>query len=404
MKKVFPFKGCIQHYAWGGSNFIPELLGMMPDEKPSAEYWMGAHKKAPSIVSTGKGQIGLDAFIQENSEKVLGSKVNSEFGRLPYLFKVLDVKEMLSIQVHPTKSEARKGYLKENEQGIPLTASHRNYKDDNHKPEIMVALGEFWLLHGFQSKDKLLSTLNGVPELTFLSSVFKENGFKGLYRFVMDLSEKEADTILRPLMQRLVPLYKENSLLKSSPDFWAAKSCIGKPSEVALDKGIFSIYFFNILKVEKGDGLFQDAGVPHAYLEGQTMELMANSDNVLRGGLTEKHIDVEELLKHIQYKETIPKIIKGTFSHNEKERIYECGVKDFQMSQISLDADDSLIHKSDTLEIFLVMNGEVEVKEDDSVNQYHKGESFLTISGANFNLTTRKGAVLFKATTPHKKN
>ena len=404
MKKVFPFKGCIQHYAWGGSNFIPELLGLMPDEKPSAEYWMGAHKKAPSIVSTGKGQIGLDAFIQENSEKVLGSKVNSEFGRLPYLFKVLDVKEMLSIQVHPTKSEARKGYLKENEQGIPLTASHRNYKDDNHKPEIMVALGEFWLLHGFQSKDKLLSTLNGVPELTFLSSVFKENGFKGLYRFVMDLSEKEADTILRPLMQRLVPLYKENSLLKSSPDFWAAKSCIGKPSEVALDKGIFSIYFFNILKVEKGDGLFQDAGVPHAYLEGQTMELMANSDNVLRGGLTEKHIDVEELLKHIQYKETIPKIIKGTISHNEKERIYECGVKDFQMSQISLDADDSLIHKSDTLEIFLVMNGEVEVKEDDSVNQYHKGESFLTISGANFNLTTRKGAVLFKATTPHKKN
>ncbi|WKK65927.1 mannose-6-phosphate isomerase, class I [Lutimonas zeaxanthinifaciens] len=400
MKKVFPFKGQIQHYAWGGSSFIPEFLGIKPDGEPFAEYWMGAHEKAPSIVTTRKGEIKLNRFIQRDPEKVLGSKVNLEFGRLPYLFKVLDVKDMLSIQVHPTKQEAQKGYLRENERGIPLTAAHRNYKDDNHKPEIMVALGEFWLLHGFRNKEALVSQLKEIPELAFLSPIFKEKGYKGMYRFVMELSQKEADNILRPLMERVVPLYKENKLLKSSPDFWAAKSCIGKSTEAALDKGIFSIYLFNIVKVQKGDAVFQEAGIPHAYLEGQTMELMANSDNVLRGGLTEKHVDVEELLKHIQYKETIPKIIKGTLADHAKETIYECEVKDFKLSQISLGENDSLSLRSNTLELFLVMEGEVEVDEDEVIKKYQKGESFLTISGAGFTLRSKKGASLFKAATP----
>ncbi|UCE94242.1 MAG: mannose-6-phosphate isomerase, class I [Flavobacteriaceae bacterium] len=403
MKRVFPFTGQIQHYAWGGGNFIPDFLGIKPDTRPFAEYWMGAHEKAPSIVSIENDEINLDTFIQRDPEKILGPGVYSEFGRLPYLFKVLDVKEMLSIQVHPTKTEAEKGYLKENELGIPLTALNRNYRDDNHKPEIMVALGEFWLLHGFRSKDSLISELKQVPELTCLISVFKEKGYKGLYRFVMELSDAEADAILKPLMERIIPLYKENKLLKSSPDFWAAKSFLGKESDSPLDKGIFSIYFFNIVKVEKGDAVFQDAGIPHAYLEGLTMELMANSDNVLRGGLTEKHVDVEELLKHIKYQETIPEIIKGTVADNTKEIIYECAVKDFQLSRISLDANDSLSLKSNTLEIFLLMNGEIEVHEDEVVNHYRKGESFLTVSGARFKLTSQKGAILYKATTPDNK-
>lgn len=400
MKRVFSFKGQIQHYAWGGSNFIPNFLGLKTDGKPYAEYWMGAHEKAPSFVDTGEGPIGLDVLIKKDPEKILGPKVNSEFGRLPYLFKVLDVKKMLSIQVHPIKSEARKGYLKENEKGIPLTAPNRNYKDDNHKPEIMVALGEFWLLHGFRERNMLTPILKEVPEWAILLSVFKEKGYKGLYRFVMELSEQDADTMLRPLMERLVPLYKRNKLLKSSPDYWAVRSFLGRPKEAPLDKGIFSIYFFNLVKVGKGDAVFQDAGIPHAYLEGQTLELMANSDNVLRGGLTEKHVDVDELLKHIQYKETIPEIIKGTLSDSEKERIYDCGARDFQMSSISLDTDDTLDLISKTVEIFLVMEGEVEVKEDKSVHHYQKGDSFLTISGANFKLSARKKAVLFKATTP----
>ncbi|MCA0933068.1 mannose-6-phosphate isomerase, class I [Lutimonas saemankumensis] len=402
MKRVFPLRGQIQHYAWGGFSFIPEFLGMNPDEKPFAEYWMGAHKTAPSIVSTEEEEMKLDTFIQTDPEKVLGSKISSEFGRLPYLFKILDVKEMLSIQVHPSKSEARKGFLKENETGIPLTAPNRNYKDDNHKPEIMVALGEFWLLHGFKSKEALLSQLKKVPELAFLAPLFVKEGYKGLYQFVMKLSEKDADIILRPLIDRIIPLFRENKLLKSSPDFWAAKSCVKRGSEAQLDKGIFSIYFFNLLKVQKGEAVFQDAGIPHAYLEGQTLELMANSDNVLRGGLTEKHVDVEELLKHVEYVETKPKIIKGELSDNQKETIYKCKAKDFQINQISLDTDESLDLSSTTVEIFLVMNGEVEVYEGGSVYIYHRGESFLTISGARFSLRSKKGTTLFKATTPQK--
>ena len=146
--------------------FLPQLLGVENSEyKPFAEYWMGAHTSSPSLVEWDKDHsTPLNKLIDEDKTKWLGDTVAKTFGGLPYLFKVLDVKDMLSIQVHPTKEEAEKGYARENEAGIPVTASHRNYKDDNHKPEVMVALSEFWLLHG--QENALRQTLSEVRSST----------------------------------------------------------------------------------------------------------------------------------------------------------------------------------------------------------------------------------------------
>ena len=158
MQKTIPavakITGKVQHYAWGGLSFIPNLIGFEnTSNTPCAEYWMGAHPSASSIVTNVNEP--LNTIIENNKEAMLTTKINEQFGELPFLFKVLDVKDMLSIQVHPTKEEAVKGFEKEEALGIAINASNRNYKDKNHKPEIMIALGEFWLLHGFLSVEKI---------------------------------------------------------------------------------------------------------------------------------------------------------------------------------------------------------------------------------------------------------
>src|SRR5690606_7232556 len=154
-KKLFRLTGKVQHYAWGGYSYIPQLLDMPAGKEPAAEYWMGAHPSAPSVIQLNGDNTTLDQLISRQPAAIIGQQVWDRFGELPYLFKVLDVKDMLSIQVHPTEAEAEKGFARANEAGIPLSAAHRNYKDANHKPEIMVALSEFWLLHGFLPENKL---------------------------------------------------------------------------------------------------------------------------------------------------------------------------------------------------------------------------------------------------------
>ena len=400
MRKVFRLKGHIQHYAWGGQKYIPKLLGIEPKDTPYAEYWLGAHENAPSLVETAEGEISLDTFLKGNPRSFLGTEVDQNFGRLPFLFKVLDVKQMLSIQVHPTKPEAEKGFKKENELGIPLKASHRNYKDDNHKPEIMVALGDFWLLHGFLPREDLLKVLRNNKEFSSLVTIFLKKGYKGLYQYVMELPFEESDAILIPLIRRNLPLYKKNKLDKNSPEYWASKAVMQENKESQLDKGIFSIYFFNILKVSKGEAVFQDAGVPHAYLEGQNMELMANSDNVLRGGLTPKHVDVSELLKHVIFEETKPKILKGNTLGNNIEQVYRTPAPDFELSSLNIGLEDEYSGEASSIEIYIVMEGQAEVKENKTSIALKKGDSFMALSEAKFKISSPDKAILYKATTP----
>lgn len=400
MTKIFALKGKIQNYAWGGKQYIPDLLGITPENKPYAEYWLGAHVNAPSVVKSETGSVNLDSFLNNNLEESLGTKVANQFGRLPFLFKVLDVNDMLSIQVHPTKAEAEKGFKRENELGIPLTAPHRNYKDDNHKPEIMVALSEFWLLHGFLTEDKLRKVLNSVPEFKEFLPVFDSESYLGLYRTVMEQTEEETNRILKPLVDRILPLYKKGELSKSDPAYWAAK-VIDTSDDEAIDKGIYSIYFFNIVKVEKGEAVFQDAGIPHAYLEGQNMELMANSDNVLRGGLTPKHVDVPELLKHVTFEATVPNILKGEAQSDGLERIYKSPAPDFELSQIKLSNNNVYSSTSSSAQILMVLEGDVELSEEnENVISLSKGKSALILANCKYAITTKSSAIIFKATAP----
>ena len=400
MNKFYKIKGEIQNYEWGGKSFIPNLISENINKNYSyAEYWLGAHLKAPSKVFTEKGIISLDLFLNENPKETLGKQVAKNFGKLPYLFKVLDVREMLSIQVHPSKEAARIGYKNENKKGIPLNASNRNYKDENHKPEIMVALTEFWLLHGFLDVNKLTRNIKETPELSFLLPIFLEDGYTGLYKKVMEYSQDEVNEVLKPLVERILPKYLNNQLEKSSPEFWAAKSLVNKESK-NIDKGIFSIYFFNILKLSRGEAIFQDAGVPHAYLEGVNIELMANSDNVLRAGLTNKHIDVSELIKNTKFEATIPDILKGVRNIENGEVIYKTLAKDFELSKIEL--SESIVHRSisNSLEILILIKGTATCTQGNETMSLEKGQAILVKADTAYKIETNSEVEIYKASVP----
>lgn len=399
---LFYLTGKVQHYAWGGFRYIPELLGLPVTDQPSAEYWMGAHQSAPSMLRSDGNNQPLNAWIAEDPAGALGAAAASRFGELPYLFKILDVKDMLSIQVHPTKAEAEKGFARENEAGVPLNAANRNYKDANHKPEIMVALSDFWLLHGFLPEPRLRSVLSSVPEFASLLPVFEKDGYFGLYKTVMEMPQEEVNTLLRPLAERALPAYRAGSLSKEDPAFWTGRAIDNDPQGMdRLDRGIFSIYFFNIMNVAPGDAVFQDAGIPHAYLEGQNAELMANSDNVLRGGLTPKHIDVPELLKHTRFEAVHPNILKGDLIHDGKERIYPTPAPDFVLSRISLRAGETYSHTAEAPETWIVLDGtgRAEGPGGNTLN-LAKGTTVFAAYKAAYRIVSGVDLVIFKAAIP----
>ncbi|MBK8722444.1 MAG: mannose-6-phosphate isomerase, class I [Saprospiraceae bacterium] len=327
---IVNLEGKIQHYDWGGKTFIPSIFGLQSNETPCAEYWMGTHPNGMSMIeNTGKS---LEQYIAEHPEKSLGQATAKDFNnKLPFLFKVLDVASMLSIQVHPTKEAAIKGFAAENKAGIPLNATNRNFKDDNHKPEIMVALSEFWLLHGFRSPFQIAKILKSKTAFHPLMAQFKERDTRKLYQYIMEMPQDKVNALLQPLFETL---QKQQPIDKSNPDYWAWKAFEQYTRAGQYDRGIFSIYLLNLVKIEKGGAIFQGAGIPHAYLEGQNMELMANSDNVFRGGLTPKYIDVAMLINHTSFETVRPKILKGRKSKFENS--YKTACKDFEIASIEL--------------------------------------------------------------------
>ncbi|HEX6180167.1 MAG TPA: mannose-6-phosphate isomerase, class I, partial [Chitinophagaceae bacterium] len=245
-RKIFKLKGKVQPYAWGGYEFIPGLLGIKPSKEPAAEYWLGAHETASAEVIDDHSSIPLNKLIAEHPVETIGDDVGKAFGRLPYLLKILDVNDMLSIQVHPSKVAAEQEFARENEAGIPHDDPKRNYKDDNHKPELMVALNNFWLLHGFKSKDQLVEILKTVPELWELIPPFEQGNYEGLYRFVMEMPQEEVNRLLQPLIDRVVPLYEAGRLNRAQEDFWAARAALTYTQKNIIDRGIFSIYLLNL--------------------------------------------------------------------------------------------------------------------------------------------------------------
>ena len=396
-ESIYKLKGKLLHYAWGGYDFLPGLLGINNIEhKPFAEYWMGAHPLAPSELITKDGDISLYTLIKEDPDRVISEKVFNRFGELPYLFKVQDVREILSIQVHPSKEEAEKGFDREEAEGIPINAPYRNYKDRNHKPEMLVALSEFWLLHGFTQVPLIEKILEETPEFNVLLPYFRREGLKALYQFVMEMQQPEINAMLTNLVKREIRRKKDGELTKEMPGWWITKLFEGKSEIGDIDKAIFSIYFFNIVKLQPGEGLFQGAGVPHAYMEGQCVELMANSDNVLRAGLTPKHIDVPELMKHTVFQSIVPNIMCG----NEVlpgEKIYPCPVADFGITKIDLSATVSYATQASSLDILIVSEGGALVN---NTLVLKRGEAIAVFAGESYTIEASGNCTLFKAFVP----
>ena len=396
MQKAYKLLGKHRHYDWGGNTFLPNLMGVENvNHLPYAEYWMGAHALATSTIETTEGQKDLAALIKENPVQWLGKEVATKFEVLPYLYKILDVRDMLSIQVHPSKANAVIGFKEEDSKGIAIDAVNRNYKDQNHKPEVMVALSDFWLLHGFLAPAVLEKRLNSYSYFKPLLNEFKGSDYKNLYAYFMQLPMEAADAILKPLLEEAAKAVAKGTVTKNDPHWWAHKYYADGIPTKNIDKGIFSIYILNIVNIPKYKGIFQGAGILHAYLEGQNIELMANSDNVLRGGLTPKHIDVKELIHHVNFVPTNPSILKGD-KLTDQEINYPCPVPDFGLTKIALNQGEVYTILSYSLEMLLVMDGEVIIED----MAYKAGDIALLTANAKVKIKAHTATVLFKAYVP----
>lgn len=353
MTQNFPFDGTVQHYAWGGYQFLPDFLhASNPEHQPWAELWMGAHEKGPGKLLDQ--DTTLDTLIAGDPQAYLGRAVADRFDdRLPFLFKVLDVRQMLSIQVHPTKEAAERGFAREEAEGPARDAPDRNYRDDNHKPELGVALTDFYLLHGFRDKDAIRRTLSEVDGWSELIPTLDSEGVEGLYAYVMDADQEVIDRLLQPLATEVA----DGEYSRDRPRFWARRAVEQYTNNGHHDRGMFSIFWFNLVKLSPGEGIFQDAGIPHAYLEGVCIELMANSDNVLRGGLTPKHIDVAELLDKTRFEAITPHRLQPAAGPGEWTH-YPTPAPDFRLLRADVKAGKTVtVDTSRAPGILLLLSG-----------------------------------------------
>ncbi|HTZ60145.1 MAG TPA: mannose-6-phosphate isomerase, class I [Acidobacteriaceae bacterium] len=408
-------RGVVQHYDWGGYNFIPDLLGIENvTRRPYAELWIGAHAKAPSLVEEASGaEQPLDQLIAKAPEAILGPATSLKFGaRLPYLFKVLDVHKMLSIQAHPTLVQAKEGFARENAAGVPLDAGNRNYKDDNHKPEIGVALTDFWMLHGFRPLEQIADALDRIPELGAVMPGFRQGladaghdhearraWLRELYSNVMTLAQEKVDSLLNQMIARLEEKPVSD---KDNPDYWALRAAENFPLPGGhRDRGIFSIYLLNLVHMRPGQGTFQPAGVLHAYLEGVNVELMANSDNVLRGGLTTKHVDVPELLRILTFEGGRPEVLDG-IQVTGQQRVYRTPAQEFELSRIALTAGGRYAGEAAYgPKALLVLQGYGQITAAGQRNALSRGSIAFLPAGTEFVMEAQGGdLVAFQAAVP----
>ncbi len=375
MTQNFAFvRGSVQHYQWGGYHYIPNLLGQQePAEKPCAEYWLGTHTNAPSSVVTDPATTeSLETFLQQRQAPAI-----------QFLLKILDVREMLSIQCHPSKEQAQSGFARENQQGIPLTASHRNYKDPQPKPELMVALSDFWLLHGIKSTQDIESTLRQYPALIPVADHLTRYGLAETLRFVLTPSTK-LDEIVELLTKADVT--RTPSTDKSDIMYWVQRWTNLNPN---MSQGLLTLFFLNVVHLKPGEAIYQPPGLLHAYLEGQNVELMGNSDNVMRAGLTPKHIDVDELLSigHLQDSPTNDFIITPRITATGFET-FPTPFHDFELSGLS-GTDGSITWRVEHTTLLLCLEGEASFSDNESTPILSKGDCLVLLPGQCYSLEWR---------------
>ncbi len=375
MNTVFVLDNPIQNYAWGSRTVISEFLGRpTPSPRAEAELWIGAHPKAPSVVVEPPGYGTLDEAIQDDPCGLLGRSVCDRFGnQLPFLFKMLAAAEPLSIQAHPNREQARRGWDRENSEGIPVDAPHRNYRDPNHKPELLCALRPFTALKGFRPVDEIVRNLEPVarPELSSeIGRLAREKTPVALRALFARLLTIEADEKAR-VLARAAALAGRRA--DDPASVWVGRLLAKHPG----DAGALSPLYLHLIVLAPGDALFLPAGELHAYLEGAALELMANSDNVLRGGLTPKHVDVPELLATLAFEPREPELLPPS-ELGPGERVYRTPAREFELGLIEVARDRTFVAEGGRdVEILLGLEGDMWLREGASAVALGRGHSVL---------------------------
>ncbi len=375
--KPLVLKSSVQHYEWGTRNeqaFIPQLIGKdIIKDKPYAELWIGVHPKAPSKVKIDDMEMNLDEYIQKNPREILGANVAEKFNnQLPFLLKVLSAGEALSIQAHPNKKQAEMLHKRD----------PKNYPDDNHKPEIAIALDNLTALVGFKTIPELKTVLKNYQEMadfigsdivgSFLnqSDTNASKEIKILYSTLMQkpqTHEDELETSLRNLENRLS---KSNDLSDAEELFLSLRQKYGT------DVGLYSLFLLNLVYLKKGQGVFLNAGIPHAYLKGNIVECMANSDNVVRAGLTPKFKDVETLAEILTWETQPVPVMQPNNELNITH--YQVPISEFQISNYKMEQNQKTELTCNSLHIILITEGLLDIQwSANDTESFSKGQVIL---------------------------
>lgn len=389
-KSIFPLNNTIQEYDWGTKGAFTQLFGWPnPEQKPKAELWMGTHPKGPSLIK-GSNQ-SLQQLISTLPAKKLGNALN-EMGELRFLFKVLSAAQALSIQVHPSLEQAKEGFKHEEINGPNRSAPHRNYRDSNHKPELICALTPFVAMCGFRCIEQIKSLLDELrcewlgewANKMFSKAEHNHGTLKQAYLELLHFDKETQARYANKLKESIQALIGKR-VDKADLQAYAAQSRLSPYLECLLlseyypsDIAIISPLIMQLEYLEPGEALFLSAGIPHAYLRGTGLEIMAASDNVLRGGLTSKHIDLNELQKIMSAQPMEAARIIPT-KIDEQHLTYKVPVDDFELQVLQVEhTQTSQIHFENAAIVFCI-NQAVKLNRREEVIELKAGESaFVT--------------------------
>jgi mannose-6-phosphate isomerase len=366
--QIFDIDYRLRSYDWGSTHWIHDLFAVPnPENAPQAELWFGAHESAPSCVHVSGRRLDLDSWIADDPVTRLGAGVAADFdGRLPFLLKVLAAASPLSIQAHPNAEQAKAGFERENARGIAIDADERSYRDAHPKPELLCALTRFDALLGFRAPGEIAELLEPLKlgELATARAGLTEAGdgeraaLRGFVACVMQMDPSLQQELSRRAAERSAEI--SHSVNRATPYLWVCELAESHPGDI----GVLAPLLLNIVTLEPGEAIFLPAGEMHSYLRGCGVELMANSDNVLRGGLTGKFKDIPELLNILSYRSGSPEILRPD-RVSSLEAIYRTPAREFELSVLDLAPGKMLRCEVTTgAEILLCSDGELLLTPD----------------------------------------
>jgi mannose-6-phosphate isomerase len=401
-------RGALRTYAWGSRTAIAEFTGKpSPTAHPEAELWFGAHPGDPAFLETDSGDESLLEAVREDPEGQLGAAVCKRFDdALPFLMKVLAADEPLSLQAHPSAEQAAEGFAREERLGIPVSSPIRNYRDRSHKPELLVALGTFEALAGFRPAAQSVELLRALavsdldPFVNLLAGQPDADGLRALFTTWITAPQPDLDVLVPAVIDGGI-----NYVRSGKKQFAAeAKTVLELGERYPGDAGVLASMLLNRLTLRAGDGIYLPAGNLHAYLHGVGIEVMANSDNVLRGGLTPKHVDVPELLRVLDFAPASEAALRPKTSEDGMETVYETPAPEFSVSVLSIDGD-LLGHEVDAPsrhdgpQILLCTEGAVAVHAKSSVVTLERGAvDWVSADDGPIRLVAQRPTKLFRAT------